>query len=220
MIMFHYFSVNALRAIRTNLTDPRENLKSWKDGDPCKSEWAGVLCFPRVANDGYLHVRVMYVIFYSFLSWYDSVLGYLRNLATIQLSAVNGHDNLIIGHQLLYFFSDDFCWSLAKCYHKSCYASSRLQTLFCCSLIFLLFWLCKHTHLHFGKVTALSLFFGATPKGLVFPRVYVVANYFSKLYIVTLFNARGINLSLETCLLEMNDACTVIMFTVSILRYI
>ncbi|CAA6656969.1 unnamed protein product [Spirodela intermedia] len=49
--------VNALRVIRTNLTDPRENLESWKHGDPCKSPWTGVMCFPRVANDGYLHVR-------------------------------------------------------------------------------------------------------------------------------------------------------------------
>ncbi|CAA7392946.1 unnamed protein product [Spirodela intermedia] len=53
----YFLFLNALRVIRTNLTDPRENLESWKHGDPCKSPWTGVMCFPRVANDGYLHVR-------------------------------------------------------------------------------------------------------------------------------------------------------------------
>ncbi|XP_078446925.1 putative LRR receptor-like serine/threonine-protein kinase At1g06840 isoform X2 [Wolffia australiana] len=54
--------VRALRAIRSNLIDPWGNLRSWKGGDPCRSRWAGVLCFGSAENDGYLHIRSLVLL--------------------------------------------------------------------------------------------------------------------------------------------------------------
>ncbi|XP_022856161.1 probable LRR receptor-like serine/threonine-protein kinase At1g06840 [Olea europaea var. sylvestris] len=56
----HRVEVNALRIIKRSLTDPYRNLRNWNKGDPCTSNWTGVLCYNRTMNDGYLHVRELY----------------------------------------------------------------------------------------------------------------------------------------------------------------
>ncbi|KAJ1377997.1 Serine-threonine/tyrosine-protein kinase, catalytic domain [Sesbania bispinosa] len=48
--------VDALRAIREKLIDVNGNLSSWSRGDPCTSQWTGVLCSNRTSDDGHLHV--------------------------------------------------------------------------------------------------------------------------------------------------------------------
>lgn len=48
-------------AIKSNLFDPLKHLKNWNKGDPCVSNWTGVLCFDATRTDGYLHVRELYV---------------------------------------------------------------------------------------------------------------------------------------------------------------
>ncbi|KAK1265328.1 putative LRR receptor-like serine/threonine-protein kinase [Acorus gramineus] len=48
--------VGALRAIRGRLVDPMKHL-NWSKGDPCKSNWTGVLCFYGPLDDGHLHVQ-------------------------------------------------------------------------------------------------------------------------------------------------------------------
>ncbi|XP_022888049.1 probable LRR receptor-like serine/threonine-protein kinase At1g06840 isoform X2 [Olea europaea var. sylvestris] len=53
----HPAEVNALRAIRESLTDPFQNLKNWKRGDPCTSSWTGIFCYNITPDDGFLHVR-------------------------------------------------------------------------------------------------------------------------------------------------------------------
>ncbi|KAF7816252.1 putative LRR receptor-like serine/threonine-protein kinase [Senna tora] len=53
----HPTEVGALKAIKGSLIDPNGNLSSWNRGDPCNSNWTGVLCFNRTLTDGYLHVR-------------------------------------------------------------------------------------------------------------------------------------------------------------------
>ncbi|KAK3025851.1 hypothetical protein RJ639_041299, partial [Escallonia herrerae] len=50
----------ALRAIKKSLIDPNRNLSNWNHGDPCTSNWTGVLCFNATMSDGYLHVRELY----------------------------------------------------------------------------------------------------------------------------------------------------------------
>ncbi|KAB1211957.1 hypothetical protein CJ030_MR5G023735 [Morella rubra] len=49
--------VTALRAIKKSLVDPNKNLSSWNRGDPCTSDWTGVVCLNRISDDGYLHVQ-------------------------------------------------------------------------------------------------------------------------------------------------------------------
>lgn len=58
------FSVNALRAVKSSLSDPRQHLKNWNNGDPCKSHWTGVFCFNTVGADGYLHLEELYAFFF------------------------------------------------------------------------------------------------------------------------------------------------------------
>ncbi|XP_058214806.1 probable LRR receptor-like serine/threonine-protein kinase At1g06840 isoform X1 [Rhododendron vialii] len=54
--------VSALMAIKSNLVDPLKHLKNWNKGDPCVSNWTGVLCFDAVRTDGYLHVRELQLL--------------------------------------------------------------------------------------------------------------------------------------------------------------
>ncbi|VVB12786.1 unnamed protein product [Arabis nemorensis] len=49
--------VTALRLVKTSLVDPKENLRNWNRGDPCRSNWTGVICFNEIGTDDYLHVR-------------------------------------------------------------------------------------------------------------------------------------------------------------------
>lgn len=54
--------VSALQAIKSSLLDPSKHLKNWNKGDPCVSNWTGVLCFPSVMTNGYLHVRELQLL--------------------------------------------------------------------------------------------------------------------------------------------------------------
>ncbi|KAH7866632.1 hypothetical protein Vadar_022971 [Vaccinium darrowii] len=54
--------VSALLAIKSSLLDPSKHLKNWNKGDPCVSNWTGVLCFPSVMTNGYLHVRELQLL--------------------------------------------------------------------------------------------------------------------------------------------------------------
>lgn len=58
-------AVTALRSLKRSLIDPKENLRNWNRGDPCRSNWTGVICFNEIGTDDYLHVRELYV-FLSF----------------------------------------------------------------------------------------------------------------------------------------------------------
>jgi hypothetical protein len=54
------FAVKALQDIRNSLIDINKNLSNWRRGDPCTSNWTGVLCFNTTKEDAYLHVRELY----------------------------------------------------------------------------------------------------------------------------------------------------------------
>nr|DAD38573.1 TPA_asm: hypothetical protein HUJ06_012895 [Nelumbo nucifera] len=58
----HPGEVKALQAIKKNLNDPKNNLRNWNKGDPCISNWTGVLCFNITEKDGYLHVRELQLL--------------------------------------------------------------------------------------------------------------------------------------------------------------
>ncbi|KAA8550460.1 hypothetical protein F0562_002144 [Nyssa sinensis] len=58
----HPAEVTALGAIKKNLIDPNQNLSNWNRGDPCTSNWTGVLCFNKTMDDGYLHVAELQLL--------------------------------------------------------------------------------------------------------------------------------------------------------------
>ncbi|KAL1195842.1 putative leucine-rich repeat receptor-like serine/threonine-protein kinase [Cardamine amara subsp. amara] len=49
--------VNALQEIKRSLIDPMRNLSNWEKGDPCTSNWTGIICFRRSHEDGHFHVQ-------------------------------------------------------------------------------------------------------------------------------------------------------------------
>lgn len=53
-------TVNALRSIKNSLTDPYGKLRNWNRGDPCTSNWTGVICHILTPSDGYLHITELY----------------------------------------------------------------------------------------------------------------------------------------------------------------
>ncbi|KAJ0982005.1 hypothetical protein J5N97_010260 [Dioscorea zingiberensis] len=71
--------VNALRAIRLNLIDPFGNLNSWRSGDPCTSNWTGIIC-ESTTNDTYLHVHELLLLNYNLSGALAPELGLLSRL--------------------------------------------------------------------------------------------------------------------------------------------
>uniref|UniRef100_A0A2P2M570 non-specific serine/threonine protein kinase n=1 Tax=Rhizophora mucronata TaxID=61149 RepID=A0A2P2M570_RHIMU len=58
----HPEEVKALQDIKSSLVDINKNLSNWNRGDPCTSNWTGVLCFNQTLDDGYLHVRELQLL--------------------------------------------------------------------------------------------------------------------------------------------------------------
>nr|GEW19376.1 probable LRR receptor-like serine/threonine-protein kinase At1g06840 [Tanacetum cinerariifolium] len=58
----HPTEVTALQVIKDSFNDPDNTLSNWRRGDPCQSNWTGVLCFNRTLNDSYLHVRELQLL--------------------------------------------------------------------------------------------------------------------------------------------------------------
>ncbi|XVF65979.1 hypothetical protein PTKIN_Ptkin09bG0294000 [Pterospermum kingtungense] len=54
--------VSALVAVKKQLVDPKNHLRNWSKGDPCTSNWTGVLCYGDLGNDGYLHVQELQLL--------------------------------------------------------------------------------------------------------------------------------------------------------------
>ncbi|ONI04027.1 hypothetical protein PRUPE_6G297100, partial [Prunus persica] len=72
--------VNALRAVKSSLSDPRQHLKNWNNGDPCKSHWTGVFCFNTVGADGYLHLEELQLLNMNLSGSLAPELGQLSHL--------------------------------------------------------------------------------------------------------------------------------------------
>ncbi|XP_073301001.1 probable LRR receptor-like serine/threonine-protein kinase At1g06840 isoform X1 [Primulina huaijiensis] len=54
----HPTEVNALLSIKKSLNNHPKKLHSWNRGDPCASNWTGIICYNDTAlGDGYFHVR-------------------------------------------------------------------------------------------------------------------------------------------------------------------
>ncbi|KAJ8429635.1 hypothetical protein Cgig2_028419 [Carnegiea gigantea] len=76
----HPDEVRALRAIKRQLVDPMKNLRNWDHGDPCTSNWTGIVCYNMTADDGYLHIRELELLNMNLSGSLSSELGSLPYL--------------------------------------------------------------------------------------------------------------------------------------------
>ncbi|KAM3333342.1 hypothetical protein ACQJBY_028433 [Aegilops geniculata] len=80
----HPTEVSALNAIRGKLIDPMNNLKKWNRGDPCTSNWTGVIC-NKIPNDAYLHVTELTLNGNQLSGSLPDEIGYLQKLNRLQI---------------------------------------------------------------------------------------------------------------------------------------
>ncbi|XP_027094761.2 probable LRR receptor-like serine/threonine-protein kinase At1g06840 isoform X4 [Coffea arabica] len=112
--------VRALQAIKLNLIDPNGILSGWSRGDPCVSNWRGVLCFDRQVANGYHHVRELHLLNLNLsgsLSAEVGRLAYLRIL-DVMWNAIGGSIPKEIGNmtnlELLLLSGNQFTGSLPE----------------------------------------------------------------------------------------------------------
>ncbi|KAM4083665.1 hypothetical protein ACB094_08G073300 [Castanea mollissima] len=72
--------VKALQAIKSSLIDPNKTLSNWDQGDPCTSNWTGVVCNNTIPDDGYLHVQQLQLLHMNLSGSLSPALGQLSNL--------------------------------------------------------------------------------------------------------------------------------------------
>ncbi|KAK8682616.1 hypothetical protein V6N13_055000 [Hibiscus sabdariffa] len=76
----HPSEVSALRAVKKQLVDPKNNLRNWGHGDPCTANWTGVLCSNDLGDDGYLHVQELQLLNMNLSGTLAPELGQLSSL--------------------------------------------------------------------------------------------------------------------------------------------
>ncbi|KAG0479109.1 hypothetical protein HPP92_013828 [Vanilla planifolia] len=77
--------VTALRAIHNQLIDPMNNLRTWSTGDPCTSNWTGVLCFNTTSADGYYHVKELELLKLNLSGTLAPEIGQLSHLKILDV---------------------------------------------------------------------------------------------------------------------------------------
>ncbi|XP_073291644.1 probable LRR receptor-like serine/threonine-protein kinase At1g06840 [Primulina huaijiensis] len=74
--------VNALRSIKNSLVD-HGKLDGWKRGDPCTSNWSGINCYDTPLEDGYFHVKELFLLNLNLSGSLAPELGLLSNLTIL-----------------------------------------------------------------------------------------------------------------------------------------
>ncbi|KAM7265657.1 hypothetical protein ACFE04_003340 [Oxalis oulophora] len=83
-ITTHPTEVSALLAVKRNLIDHKKHLGDWnKKGDPCISNWTGVLCNDTVGGDGHFHVHEIHLLNKNLSGVLAPELGRLSYLHTL-----------------------------------------------------------------------------------------------------------------------------------------
>uniref|UniRef100_A0A6N2LJV4 non-specific serine/threonine protein kinase n=1 Tax=Salix viminalis TaxID=40686 RepID=A0A6N2LJV4_SALVM len=93
--------VKALQDIRNSLIDINKNLSNWRRGDPCTSNWTGVLCFDEAnKEDGYLHVRELQLLNMNLSGTLSPSLGNLTHMEILDFmwNTINGSIPPAIGN--------------------------------------------------------------------------------------------------------------------------
>ncbi|KAG6680809.1 hypothetical protein I3842_13G061200 [Carya illinoinensis] len=73
----------ALEEIKRSLIDPNNNLRNWNRGDPCTSNWTGIVCSNGTSNDGYRYVLKLQLLKMELSGNLSSKLGRLSNLTIL-----------------------------------------------------------------------------------------------------------------------------------------
>ncbi|KAK4407627.1 putative LRR receptor-like serine/threonine-protein kinase [Sesamum angolense] len=81
----HPAEVSALRSIKGSLIDPYNNLRNWNKGDPCTSNWTGIICHNSTLSDNYFHIKELLLNGNKLTGFLPDELGYLSNLDRIQI---------------------------------------------------------------------------------------------------------------------------------------
>ncbi|XP_071741808.1 probable LRR receptor-like serine/threonine-protein kinase At1g06840 isoform X2 [Rutidosis leptorrhynchoides] len=81
----HPAEVTALQLIKDSFIDEQNKLDNWKHGDPCVSNWTGVLCFNRTLDDNYLHVRELQLLSMNLAGTLSPALGRLSYLQILDV---------------------------------------------------------------------------------------------------------------------------------------
>ncbi|XP_023895338.2 probable LRR receptor-like serine/threonine-protein kinase At1g06840 isoform X1 [Quercus suber] len=75
--------VKALQAIKSSLIDPNKNLSNWDQGDPCTSNWTGIVCYNTILDDGHRHVQQLQLLRMNLSGSLSPALGQLSNLTIL-----------------------------------------------------------------------------------------------------------------------------------------
>lgn len=96
----HPSEVDALLVIKRSLIDPNGNLSNWNKGDPCNSNWTGVLCYNTTLDDNYLHVAELQLLNMSLSGNLSPALGRLSYLKVLDFmwNEINGEIPREIGN--------------------------------------------------------------------------------------------------------------------------
>ncbi|XP_040944487.1 probable LRR receptor-like serine/threonine-protein kinase At1g06840 isoform X2 [Gossypium hirsutum] len=96
----HPSEVSALLAVKKQLVDPKNNLRNWDKGDPCTSNWTGILCFHNLGKDGYLHVQELQLLNMNLSGTLAPELGQLSHLKILDFmwNELTGSIPKEIGH--------------------------------------------------------------------------------------------------------------------------
>ncbi|CAI9276943.1 unnamed protein product [Lactuca saligna] len=81
--------VTTLRAIRQSFIDQNSRLSNWRRGDPCVSNWTGVLCFNKTLDNGYLHIRELQLLN---LNLSGTLSPEIRQLSYMKILLLNGNN--------------------------------------------------------------------------------------------------------------------------------
>nr|GMD22407.1 probable LRR receptor-like serine/threonine-protein kinase At1g06840 isoform X1 [Ipomoea batatas] len=81
--------VEALLSIKKSLVDPYDNLRNWSRGDPCTSNWTGVLCHNSTKKDNYLHVQELQLLQRNLSGTLSPELGRLSYMEILLLNGNN-----------------------------------------------------------------------------------------------------------------------------------
>ncbi|XWS09528.1 hypothetical protein CRYUN_Cryun40dG0092400 [Craigia yunnanensis] len=92
--------VSALLAVKKQLVDPMNHLRNWNKGDPCTSNWTGLLCINNLENDGYLHVQELQLLNMNLSGTLAPELGQLSHLKILDFmwNELTGSIPKEIGH--------------------------------------------------------------------------------------------------------------------------
>ncbi|XP_028752821.1 probable LRR receptor-like serine/threonine-protein kinase At1g06840 [Neltuma alba] len=76
----HPIEFDALKTIKESLVDPNGNLSNWDRGDPCRSNWTGVVCYNTTLDDGFLHVQELQLLNMNLSGFLAPDIGRLSSL--------------------------------------------------------------------------------------------------------------------------------------------